>query len=311
MPHRDERSGPARPGADDAPEVAIVTGAASGIGRHWARALQSRDGLYRLVLVDINEEGLTAAFERDDRTRLHAMDVRSPSDWRRLVDATMGRFGRIDYLFNIAGGGQPGFVLDVPMELVDATIDLNLKGQIYGMKSVGPVMVRQGKGHIVNISSLAGISPTPGNELYSAAKAGLRSISLSAAVRLRPRGVFVTVLCPDLVDTPTVDRHLRSDPTDVALIYSGPGPLSLDKVEEALWRVVRDKPLELAIPGSRGWLVKLVNAFPALMPRLYGMLLRRGLKGLEAVRRERTRLDGASPPVTVSRPPPGAGDSPS
>jgi NAD(P)-dependent dehydrogenase (short-subunit alcohol dehydrogenase family) len=177
MPHRDpldtarpsnETSTQDRPtpGVDGSPpEVAVVTGAASGIGRHWAQALRSRDGMYRLVLADINEEGLMAAFDPDDQTRLHAVDVRLPSHWRRLVDDTMEHYGRIDYLFNIAGGGQPGFVLDVSMELVDSTIDLNLKGQIYGMKAVGPVMVRQGKGHIVNISSLAGISPTPGNEL--------------------------------------------------------------------------------------------------------------------------------------------------
>jgi len=97
----------------------------------------------------------------------------------------------------------------------------------------------------------------------------------------------VTVLCPDLVDTPTVDRHMKLPPTDVALIYSGPGTLSLERIEQALWHIVRRRPLELAVPASRGLMVKLVNAFPQLMPRLYGTLLRRGLRRLEEVRLER------------------------
>lgn len=278
-----------------APEVAVVTGAASGIGRHWAGALRARSDAYRLVLADVNEEGLRAAFEPSEDLRIHAFDIRSVEGWEALVGDTLKRFGRIDYLFNIAGGGRPGFLLDVPLDLVDKTIDVNLKGQIYGMKLVAPVMVRQRKGHIVNISSLAGVSPTPGNELYSAAKSGLRSISLSTGVRLRAHGVFVTVICPDLVDTPTVDRHLKLEPTDVALIYSGPGALSVEQVEDALWRAMRDRPLELAIPLSRGWLAKVVNTFPGLMPRLYGTLLKRGLKKLEVVRAERHRVSEESP----------------
>lgn len=270
-----------------APRVAIVTGAASGIGRHWAGVLAARPDDYRLALADVNAAGLYAAFAANDRVTLHAFDVRSTDGWASLVADTVARFGRIDYLFNIAGGGRPGFLLDVPLELVDSTIDVNLKAQIYGMKAVGPVMVRQGAGHIVNVASLAGISPTPGNELYSAAKCGLRAVSLATAVRLRPQGVFVTVVCPDLVDTPTLTRHLYLDPEDVALIHSGPRPLTVVEVETAFFRAMRDKPLEIAIPGWRGWLAKVNNLFPPLMLHLYGPLRRRGMKRFAERRRER------------------------
>ncbi len=210
-----------------ASSVAIVTGAASGIGRHWADALRRKG--FMLALADINGDGLHTAFAQDDHVRLHRLDVRSVEGWRRMAEDTVTRCGAIDYLFNIAGGGSPGFLLDVPMELVDTTIDVNLKGQIYGVKVVGDIMVKQSSGHIVNMSSLAGISPTPGNELYSAAKCGLRSVSISTAVRLRTKGVFMTVICPDLVNTPTLERHLDADPLDVALIHSGPGALSVQQ----------------------------------------------------------------------------------
>jgi 1-acyl-sn-glycerol-3-phosphate acyltransferase len=272
----------------DAVEVFFVTGAASGIGRHWAKALvREKDERRRLVLADLDEVGLRSAFRESETVCLRALDVRSVEQWRRVVADTVRRFGRIDYLFNIAGGGRPGPFLDVPMEDVDAQIDLNLKGPIYGMKTVGPIMVRQGRGHIVNVSSLAGIAPTPGNALYSAAKTGLRAVSIASAIRLREKGVRVTVVCPDLVDTPTVERHLSLDPEDVALIYSGPGPLGVEDVEGAFRTALRTGRLEIALPTWRGWLVKVNNLVPPLMPRLYRPLMHKGLVNLEALRRER------------------------
>lgn len=272
------------------PRVAIVTGAASGIGRHWAGVLAAQGDHYRLMLTDINEAGLCAAFAPSRRVRLHGLDVSSVEQWERVVQDTLESFGRIDYLFNIAGGGRPGFLIDVPMQLVDTTIDVNLKGPIYGMKTVAPTMMRQGAGHIVNVASLAGISATPGNELYSAAKSGLRAVSLAAAVRLRARGVFLTVICPDLVDTPTLTRHLELNPEDVALIHSGRRALTLVDVERAFFRAMREKPLEVTLPRWRGWLAKLNNICPPLMFRFYGPLMRRGLRRIE----ERKRSLGIS-----------------
>jgi 3-oxoacyl-[acyl-carrier protein] reductase len=268
-------------------KVAIVTGAASGIGRHWAGVLAGRPEQYRLMLVDANEDALRDSFVPRDGLALRAFDIRSPDEWLRLVDDTLARFGRIDYLFNIAGGSRPGFLLDVPLAAVDTTIDVNLKGPVYAMRIVAPVMVRQGSGHIVNVASLAGVSPTPGNELYSAAKCGLRSISISTAVRLRPKGVYVTTVCPDLVDTPAMARQLDLEPADVALIHSGPRALTVRDLERAFERAMRERPLELMVPAWRGWLARLNNLFPSLMPRLYGPLLRRGMRRLADRRVER------------------------
>jgi 3-oxoacyl-[acyl-carrier protein] reductase len=269
------------------PKVAIVTGAASGIGRHWGSVLAARPDEFRLVLADANEEGLHAAFETREGLVLRAFDVREPAEWRAVTDETVERFGRIDYLFNVAGGSRAGFLLDVPTQAVDTIVDVNLKGPVYGMKAVAPVMVRQGAGHIVNVASLAGVSPTPGNELYSAAKFGLRAVSLASAIRLRPLGVWVTAVCPDLVDTPALARQLDLEPQDVALIHSGPRPLRVEDIERAFFRAMRDRPLELMVPGWRGWLAKVNNLFPRLMPHLYGPLLRRGLRHLAERRMER------------------------
>jgi len=267
-------------------QTAIITGAASGIGRHWARVLQQRGGAYRLALADVNLEGLRAAFTPSESVRLHALDVRSAAQWERLLTDTLERFGRLDYLFNIAGGGRPEFFLQQPLENFDWVLDVNLKGALLGMRLAGEVMLRQGSGHIINVASLAGLSPTPGNALYSAAKAGLRNASIAAAIEWRRNGVAVTVISPDLVDTPIMQRHLESAGEEVALTYTGV-TLTVFDLERAFWKAMRTRPLEINLPRWRGWLTKLNHVFPALMLLLYEPMKRRGMKRLENIRRER------------------------
>lgn len=264
--------------------VALITGAASGIGRHWAGALAREPGAYRLALADINIEGLRAAFTESETVRLHALDVRQPEQWRAVLDDTLARYGRLDYLFNIAGGGRPAFLTEQPLEDIAFVLDLNLKGPLYGMRLAGAVMAQQGGGHIVNVASLAGLTPTPGNSLYSAAKAGLRHASLAAAVELRKQGVAVTVISPDLVDTPLMRANMSRGEA-AALAYSGAGPLSVADLERAFWQALRRRPLEITLPRWRGWLARLTNLNPRLVLAFYEPLRRRGLKRLEAERR--------------------------
>lgn len=268
------------------PHVAIVTGAASGIGKHWAGVLAARPD-FQLALADIDEAGLAATFTPAERLRLHRLDVRSPANWQAVVAGTLRAFGRIDYLFNIAGGGRLGFLLEQPAANVDFVIDLNLKGPVYGMRLAAQVMATQRSGHIVNVGSLAGLTPTPGNALYSAAKAGLRAASLAAAVELRPYDVYVTVIAPDVVDTPLARRHF-DHPEAAALARSGGRVLTVQDVEAAFWQAMAERPLELNLPRARGWLAKLNSAYPSLMLRLYEPLKKRGLKHmeLESVKRE-------------------------
>jgi 3-oxoacyl-[acyl-carrier protein] reductase len=257
-------------------KTALITGAASGIGKHWAGVLAARPD-FRLALADIDEAGLAAAFTPGDRLRLHRLDVRSPGDWQRVAADTLHAFGRINTLFNIAGGGRLGFLLEQPVDNVDFVIDLNLKGPVYGMRLVGQVMAAQRSGHIVNVGSLAGLSPTPGNALYSAAKSGLRAASLAAAVELRPYGVYVTVIAPDVVDTPLARRHF-DNPEAAALARSGSRVLTVQDMEAAFLRAMRDRPLELNLPRWRGWLAKLNSIYPPMMLSLYEPLKRRGLQ---------------------------------
>jgi 3-oxoacyl-[acyl-carrier protein] reductase len=269
-------------------QVAIITGAASGIGRHFATELRRRRPQMRLVLVDVNHEALVEAFPAGENVVLEAFDIRSAEEWQRVVDATIERFGAIDYLCNIAGIDRSAMFIDQTLGNIDALVDINLKGSLYGMRIVAAHMAARGSGHIINMASLAGVTPTPGTSIYSATKFGLRAVSIAAAVELRPRGVYVTVICPDLVNTALFDQHLGvKDPEAVALVFSGPRALTADEVSEAIFRAMRDRPLEIDLPFGRGLLSKLSSAAPSVLLLLYGPLKRKGMKQFERARRER------------------------
>ncbi len=265
--------------------TAIITGAASGIGRHWADVLH-RSGEFNLVLADVNEQGLRETFTQSDSLHLHALDIRSKEQWQKVIDDALQSFGQIDYLFNIAGISRQAFFLKQPIENIDLVLDINLKGPLLGMRLAGEVMQKQGFGHIVNVGSLAGLSPVPGNGLYSAAKAGLRNASIAAALEWRSMGIFVTVIAPDLVDTPVMQKHLETAHEEVALTYTGV-TLTVHDLEQAFWKAMREKPLEINLPRWRGWLTKLNHANPSIMFWLYEPMKRRGMKRFEKIRKQR------------------------
>jgi len=242
----------------------------------------------QLVLADVDEAALAAAFMPSKTIVLRQLDIRSVDAWHGVVAETLERFGRIDQLHNIAGVDRVAMFTDQPLGNIDLLVDINLKGTLYGMRIVAEQMLRQGFGHIVNVASLAGVAPTPGTAIYSATKFGLRGASIATAVELRPHGVYVTVICPDLVNTALFDQHVEDeDPEAVALIFSGSRALTADEVSEAIFRALRDRPLEIDVPFSRGLLSKLSNAAPSVLLRLYGPLKRKGMREIERARHER------------------------
>jgi 3-oxoacyl-[acyl-carrier protein] reductase len=268
--------------------VALITGAASGIGRHFAGVLAKRPDEFSLVLADINFDAMAAAFEAGDTLRLHRMDVVSIDDWQRVIEDTIEHFGRIDYLFNIAGGGRLGFFVGQALEDIDFVVDVNLKSALYGMRLVIEHMVRQRSGHVVNVASLAGIAPTAGSLLYSAAKSGLRAASIAAAMELREHGVYVTVICPGVVDTPLIEKHVEY-PEETALTYSGNVMLTVRDVEAALLEAMEKRPVEINISSGQARAAKLASALPDLAVKLYPRLKRKGMKRIEKIRLEQSR----------------------
>ena len=196
--------------------VAIVTGAASGIGRALATALVARGAT--VLLADIDEEGaveVAASLGAGARARAVAVDVTDRARVRQVVEATTSEHGRLDYLFNNAGIGAGGPVEELPAALWERAVDVDLNSVIHGVGAAYPIMVRAGSGHIVNTASLAGLVPSPFLTPYAAAKSAVVGLSTSLRVEAAARGVRVSVVCPGPVETPMLNR---ANPDDV------PGP---------------------------------------------------------------------------------------
>ena len=258
-------------------DVFFLTGCASGIGRHLTRALSSLG--HQVVATDINEAGLASAAKADGwlegRVISRRLDVRDGADWQLALDATLDAFGRLDVLINIAGYLLPGWSWDLDATQIDRHLDINVKGVMHGVAVVGKYFVGKGQGHLINIGSLASLAPVPGLSLYSASKFAVRGFTLAVAQELIPKGVKVTLVMPDAVQTPMLD--LQVDYEQAAMTFSGSRPLTLEDIERAIIDVVLpNAPLELPIPFGRGAVARLATFFPAAAMRLGPLFTRKG-----------------------------------
>ncbi|MEQ9320227.1 MAG: SDR family oxidoreductase [Polyangiaceae bacterium] len=254
----------------------VVTGCASGIGRVVADRLVARG--HRVLATDLDLDALEHhAVEQGwpSRARRARLDVTSADDWRRVLAEADDAWDGLDVLYNIAGYLQPGYAHAFALEDIDRHFDINVKGVMIGARLAAARMVAQGHGHIVNIASMAALAPVPGLSLYSASKYAVRSFSLAAAVELADHGVAVTVVCPDAVATPMLDKQVDYD--EAALTFSGARVLTADEVAEAITtRVLRDRPMELALPWSRKVLARIADLVPEVAHIASPLLRRQG-----------------------------------
>jgi NAD(P)-dependent dehydrogenase (short-subunit alcohol dehydrogenase family) len=198
--------------------VAVVTGAASGIGLAIARRLADEGA--RVAAGDIDAAGLDAlAGELGERVLTARCDVTVESDVEGLVAAAADGFGAVDAMFNVAGASRPGLLTDMTEEDWDFTVDLCLKGVFFGVKHAARHMVSSGRaGAIVNIASLNSRVPMVYGAAYSAAKAGVASLTQSASIELGQHGIRVSTVSPGLTDTPLVRPMTSVEPVQAAFL---------------------------------------------------------------------------------------------
>ncbi|MGE5620385.1 MAG: SDR family NAD(P)-dependent oxidoreductase [Sphingomonadaceae bacterium] len=185
-------------------KVALVTGAGQGIGRAVALRL-AEDGA-DLVVADLNPETARGVAEEVRGLGLQALDLRvdvaDTAQLRAMVDRAVERFGTIDILVACAGIAQVKPLLELTEEEWDRVFDVNCRGLFFTVQFVARQMVRQGRGAIVTIASIAGRAARPMQPHYGASKAAVISITRSAAAALAPKGITVNAVCPGIVDTP-------------------------------------------------------------------------------------------------------------
>jgi NAD(P)-dependent dehydrogenase (short-subunit alcohol dehydrogenase family) len=181
-------------------KVAVVTGAASGIGLATVRRLL--DGGAKVVGGDLNEETLNdVAKELGDGFTPVVGDVSSESDIEELVATATSEHGRLDAGFNVAGIGDVAPIVEMTEELWDRVLSVNLKGVFFAIKHEARAML-EGGGAIVSVASINSFQPAAGIAAYSTAKAGVEMLTRQAAIELGEHGIRVNAISPGIVSTP-------------------------------------------------------------------------------------------------------------
>lgn len=235
-------------------QVAVVTGASSGIGWELAKTLAARqcavgviarrqDRLEALV-EEIRAAGGKAAWavaDVTDRTQTLAA-------FRSLRDA----LGPVDLLIANAGYGVPTFIEPINIDEIEATFKINTMGVIYAIEAVLPEMLQRGKGHLAAVSSLASYMGIPGESAYCASKAAVNAYMDGLRVQLRRRGVLVTTICPGFIHTPMTAHNT----------FRMPFVMNADRAAQLMLRAIERKKKVYNFPWQTAFLMKLSTWFP-------------------------------------------------
>jgi len=227
-------------------KAAVITGAASGIGR--ASALRfAREGAC-LVLVDTQGpagEALVQEIERSGGTaRFLCGDMGRRADSERMIDACVEHYGSLDILFCNAGVNLPKVLTRSSDDEIDRLLDVNVKGPLYAARHAIPIMLRQGSGVILFTASKTGLVAQTDSPVYCASKGAVVLLAKALALDYAARGIRVNALCPGIIDTPMLRQFADAmpDPAAAWAAYGAAQPLGrLGTAEEcaeaALWLV--------------------------------------------------------------------------
>ena len=221
--------------------VAVVTGASRGIGKAVVQAAAARGA--QVGLISRTEDELRALLEEvGGRGAIATADVADRAQVERAIAQIEGKLGPIDILVNNAGIGAWGAFVDTEVDAFEKLMRVNYLGTIYPMKAVLPGMIARGRGHIVNVASIAGRIGAPFESAYSATKFAVAGLSEAVAIELIPHGVGLSIINPGPVKTEFFEA--RGHP----YTRKTPKPLSAERVARDVIAVVERNKFETFLP---------------------------------------------------------------
>ncbi len=194
-------------------KIIVITGASSGLGEAAARHLSAKGatvilGARRAQRIEALAEELSAG---GAEALAVTTDVTHSDQVKRLVDTAVEKYGRIDVMINNAGLMPVSPLERLKIEDWDRTIDVNIKGVLYGIAAALPHMMRRKSGHIINVSSVAGHKVRPGNSVYAATKTAVRALSEGLRQEVKPYNIRTTIISPGAVSSELPDSITEPD----------------------------------------------------------------------------------------------------
>lgn len=199
-------------------KVIVITGASSGLGEAAARLLAEQGA--QVVLAARRTERIEKIAKeigaKGGKTLMVTTDVSKASQVQQLIDKTMSAFGKIDVLINNAGTMLLSPLDSGHIAEWDSMIDVNIKGVLYGISAVLPIMKKQKSGQIINVASVAGHRTSPANAVYSGTKFAVRAISEGLRLTVKPYNIRTTVISPGAVETELPDHITHKESSEAS-----------------------------------------------------------------------------------------------
>lgn len=250
-------------------QVIVITGASGGLGASMATEMIRRNA--KVVIVARSEEKLKLlAATLGERCSYYPMDVSSMEQIVFITEQIHSDHGKIDVWINNAGYGVFEKFVDSSLETIADMMDINYMGTVRCTKAVLPYMLEAGRGHIINVASLAGKIGTPKGSAYGATKHAVLGFTNSLRYELRDCGVIVTSINPGPIDTPFFQR---ADPSGGYVENIKWMMLTPEKVAIKVADAISSKKIEIDMPFIAAFGAKLLQLFPRLLNGISGKLL--------------------------------------
>jgi len=255
-------------------KIAIVTGAAGGIGKAITDEFTKKN--ITCMLVDINKKAL-ASLQKQYGDSVYSLycDITDIKSVKSMVNKVVKKFGAIDILINNAGIIEPNLFENATYKEIHRQIQVNLMGAINCTYESLPHLKRSKNPSIVTIASLAGIVPETYSSIYTATKFALRGLFLTLHIELKKHNIHVATIFPDSVNTPMLQYEATHGGSPLTFLSK---PQEPENVAKAVVKAIEKKKVEVVVPPSQGFITRFIMAFPRLVVSLWPLLEKMGDK---------------------------------